>query len=106
MKICFLGCGSIGRRHIKLLQKMGYSDLYALRTHKGQQEIDFQINELSSWGEVESLKPEVAFITNPTFLHIETSQRCAEMGSHLFLSAGTGFYLCLLCILQVTAIMA
>jgi predicted dehydrogenase len=41
--------------------------------------------ELHDWATVDKIKPDVAFITNPTNLHIETATECAERGMHLFI---------------------
>lgn len=85
MKIIFFGLGSIGQRHAKILLEDYPHKLYAFRSGIDNNPNKLGIKELSSWAEVEDLKPDIAFITNPTTLHIETAIKCAEIGCKLFL---------------------
>ncbi len=89
MKILFFGLGSIGRKHFKLLQDNFDFCLSAFRTYKGNtfQSSAFEIN---SWDLVDIYKPDVAFICNPSALHIETAIWCAERGMHLFIEKPIG----------------
>ncbi|MEK7375559.1 MAG: Gfo/Idh/MocA family oxidoreductase [Candidatus Margulisiibacteriota bacterium] len=85
MKIVIFGLGSIGKRHAKILkEKLGH-EVFAFRTGKGVQVNDLDVPELNSWEEVAAIRPDVAFITNPTRLHVETAVRCAGSGMHLFI---------------------
>ncbi len=84
MNIIFFGLGSIGQRHAKILQEHFDHNLYAFRSNKNLPN-DLGIKEVYSWEEVDSIRPEIAFITNPTFLHIETAKKCAELGMHMFI---------------------
>jgi len=89
MRIIFFGLGSIGQRHAKLICTY-YPDfeLYAFRTEKGQQELSVDLATSITpvgWEDIEEIKPDVAFICNPTFLHVPTAIRCAELGMHLFI---------------------
>lgn len=90
MKIVFFGLGSIGKRHAEILLKNYQHDLYAFRSGVNDQSNSLGIKELNSWSEVEKLKADVAFITNPTFLHIETATACAKIGCKLFLEKPIG----------------
>lgn len=85
MKIVFFGLGSIGRRHAEILTKDSGYDLYAYRSGKTEKGNDLGIKEIYSWEEVRKLKPDVAFITNPTFMHIDTALKCAELDLALFI---------------------
>lgn len=85
MKIVFFGLGSIGLRHARILQHDKSKKLYALRSYKGLNPIDLSIPEITSWKEIDTIKPDVAFITNPTFLHVSTAIECAQRGIHLFI---------------------
>lgn len=84
MKIIFFGLGSIGQRHAKILLENYPHDLYAFRSGISEAYNKLGIKELHSWGEVRNLEPDIAFITNPTYLHIETAIKCAEIGCKLF----------------------
>lgn len=85
MKIIFFGLGSIGQRHADILINNYEHQLFAFRSGiKGKQN-PLGIKEIYSWNEVKDLKPDIAFITNPTSLHIETALKCAEQGYKLFI---------------------
>ena len=90
MKIIFFGLGSIGLRHAAILQRLGAGDLYAFRTFKGQRDNELGIKEVTRWSQVEKIKPDVAFITNPTALHIDTAIECARRNMHLFIEKPLG----------------
>jgi len=85
MKIIFFGLGSIGQRHARLLLKNFDHDLFAFRSNKKSKPNKMGIKELYSWKEVAKLSPDVAFIANPTSLHVKTAIKCAELGIHLFI---------------------
>jgi predicted dehydrogenase len=85
LRILFCGLGSIGRRHARLIQSHFPYEIVALRSFQGQEPNDLGLTEVSSWEEVDAMKCNVAFITNPTFLHTQTALRCAERGMHIFL---------------------
>jgi predicted dehydrogenase len=89
-KIVFFGLGSIAKKHIKLIQN-GHPEfsLYAFRDHKKKREASL-LKEIYSWEEIDKLKPDIAFITNPTFLHIQTAINCAKRGMTLFIEKPIG----------------
>ncbi len=87
MKILITGVGSIGKRHVKNLLHLGYKDVILYRTGKHTIEEDKQLKSLKTTndiGEALKFKPDVAFITNPTSLHIPVALKCAKAGCHLF----------------------
>lgn len=85
MKVLICGLGSIGLRHAKILSEHLNHDVYAYRNTKRRVEHGLNIREVFSWNEVEALRPDVAYITNPTSLHIKTALQCASLGAHLFI---------------------
>ena len=73
------GCGSIGQRHIRNLQTLGIEDIVAVRTRQGYtKELDpaLKVKEANDWSDVAALKPDVAIISNPTSLHLQTISSC------------------------------
>jgi len=82
-KVLLIGLGSIGSRYKRLLLQRGNIEIFALRS--GLTPSVPGINELRSWEEVKLVAPDIAFITNPTALHIETAIKCASLGMHLFI---------------------
>jgi predicted dehydrogenase len=77
--------GSIGKRHARLIRQHLPHDVWALRSYLGQEQNDLGIPEVASWAEADEQAFDVAIISNPTFMHIETATRCAEHGLHLFI---------------------
>lgn len=93
MNVVFFGLGSIGRRHARLLRKLFPEfRLHALRSGNGAAAgpDDLGIAPLSGWDDVARLGGGVAFITNPTGLHVKTALECARRGLHLFLEKPIG----------------
>lgn len=90
MKIIFFGLGSIGNRHARILNDYYDHELFAFRTNLGEGSNLLGIKEVYNWEELGEIKPEVAFITNPTFLHVETAIKCARMGMKLFMEKPIG----------------
>ena len=104
MKVLFFGLGSIGQKYYDLLRDNFDYDIFALRSNYNKGDtINIQYDSanfllcnyygllpasknLWNWNEVDSIKPDVAIITNPTHLHIETAIKCAERGMHLFIT--------------------
>ena len=72
-----IGCGSIGQRHIRNLRTLGVTDIVALRTRQGAcQELDpsLEVKEIADWSQLP--EADVAIVSNPTSLHLETIERC------------------------------
>jgi len=82
-RILFFGLGSIGIKHLKLIKKNFDYDLYAYRTKK--QPI-LGIKNIYDINEAFQIDADIAFITNPTYLHVETILLCLESGiNNLFI---------------------
>ncbi len=86
MKIVIFGLGSIGKKHAKVLNENYEYEVYAFRS-KGRAKPNGlnNIKQVYAWDEVKAIKPDVAFITNPTNLHVKTAIQCAHLGMHLFI---------------------
>lgn len=89
MKVLFFGLGSIGTRHARLLLERGGHELHAFRSSRGGPNA-LDIPEIHDWSEVDALQAKVAFITNPTDLHIETALECARRNMAIFLEKPIG----------------
>lgn len=87
MNVLIIGLGSIGRRHIKIINNLyPETDIYAYRNHKKEKKSDYEnIKYIYDIEKAFSYKPDVAFITNPTSLHIDTALLAAEKGCNLFI---------------------
>jgi predicted dehydrogenase len=80
LRVLLVGLGSIGRRHARLVQRHLRHEIVALRSGTGPEGNDLGIPELHSWREVDEGAFDVALITNPTYLHIDTATHCADLG--------------------------
>lgn len=85
MKVILFGLGSIGQRHAKILRKHFKHELYAFRSAGSVKGNSLGIPEITTWREVDRLKPGAAFITNPTSEHVATALKCASRGIKLFI---------------------
>lgn len=101
MKFLMIGLGSIGQRHLRNIKrvygdeaeilayrvrglKRTFSDTMQIRENVSLEE-EYHITTFQSLSEALSRKPDFAFVTNPTSLHIETAVACLEAGCHVFL---------------------
>ena len=69
-KIIFFGLGSIGKRHVKILQNNYNHELIAFRSDKNNYKSIADLKSITSWDEFERINPDIAFITNPTYKHM------------------------------------
>ena len=79
-KAIVIGCGSIGQRHIKNLKSIGIEHIFAIRSRKGfHKELpsDLGVTELIDWSDIQREKPDIAIISNPTSLHLDTAMKLA-----------------------------
>ncbi len=84
LTILFFGLGSIGSRLARIIQNSYEYNLFAFRFHKKGIN-DLGIEEIYDSRQVDKISPDIAFITNPTSLHMETAIRSAALGRHLFI---------------------
>lgn len=74
-RVAVIGCGSIGQRHIKNLRSLGVTEITALRTFKGHSKSlspDLEVKEVARWDNLLAEKPDIAIVSNPSKLHLET----------------------------------
>jgi len=73
-----LGCGSIGQRHIRILQELGIGSIFTIRSRKGHHKdlpADIDIVELDDWSTLTNKDIDIGIIANPTSLHLESACR-------------------------------
>lgn len=91
MRFLICGLGSIGRRHLNVLKKIGGHEFTAFRSGKGAgNESAEGIEEITSLDDLKKYKIDAALITNPTYLHIKTSLKIAEYGIPVFIEKPLG----------------
>lgn len=82
-RVLFFGLGSIGSRLARLVREHFNHDVYAYRSRKETVDIP-GIQEIYDLDKLKSVQADIAFITNPTSLHVETAIQCAYEGMHLY----------------------
>ena len=87
-RILVVGCGSIGRRHIRNLLSLGQRTLHLVemdhvRLQQGTQE--FGVPGTRTLEESWAWRPEVVIVANPTSWHVETATAAAAQGCHLLI---------------------
>ncbi len=88
MKFLVIGCGSIGKRHLRNLCALAYDDLFVLRSSRRDAEAierEFGAKSFFSLEEALAQKPDIVIVSNPTHLHIPTALATARAGAHLFI---------------------
>ncbi len=83
-RVVFFGLGSIGHRLARLTAEMRRHEVFAFRSGRTGDSLP-GVEDITSEVELAAIAPEVAFITNPTSLHVETALACARRGMHLFI---------------------
>ena len=80
--LLIMGAGSIGERHIGILQKLGYSNIWVYRQCNGSlRNIDENsIHVLTDLSLTDQIKPSAAIICTPTAQHLKQALFCAERG--------------------------
>ncbi len=90
MKALFLGLGSIGQRHLRLWKGMAGARALALRSGFGPPMSTDSYEPVSSVAEAAAAGATVAFICNPTSLHIDSALQCAACSMDLFIEKPIG----------------
>jgi predicted dehydrogenase len=79
------GAGSIGERHIGILQKLGFRNIHVFRQrNRPLRNIDSDtVNIITHFDEVKAIRPVAAFICTPTSQHLAQAVDYASIGIHL-----------------------
>jgi len=88
MKFLIMGCGSIGKRHLKNLQSLGISKLAAIDIDDSKRkdvEIKFGVKTFPDLEVALSEGADVALICTPTKYHTPNAIQAAKSGCHLFI---------------------
>jgi predicted dehydrogenase len=88
MMILVIGCGSIGKRHIRNLMALQAGQITAydpLLERRREVEQEYAVNTFSTLEEALSEKPSIALICTPTSHHMTPAIEAAKIGCHLFI---------------------
>jgi predicted dehydrogenase len=86
MRFLICGVGSAGERHIRNLIALGHEDIAVFRTrHLPYRTLARNFPTYNNLVQaLKEFRPDVAFVTNPTSLHVPTALECARAGCHIF----------------------
>ena len=87
-KVLIIGCGSIGSRHARNLFDIGVDRLYFYDLEiESAKKLSDKLGGtyFDSLDDALNKGPNIAFITNPTSLHINSALKTAKSGCHLFI---------------------
>lgn len=81
-----LGCGSIGKRHVRNLLALGEKNVVGFdpREDRRAEAKALGIETASTMDEVWAAKPDAVLVTSPSKLHVATALEAAERGVHMF----------------------
>jgi predicted dehydrogenase len=87
VRILLVGLGSIGRRHLTNLKLLEPTDCITIwhQHTRPTEDVEQTENVVYSLGDALETKPDVALLTGPATLHIETGLILAQHGIHLFI---------------------
>ena len=90
LKFCIIGRGSIGTRHLKNLQSLGYTNIVAFSNKKNvEKDKDWHdkygIITLHDIQDLRDYKPDIGIIANPTSKHIEAANLALDLNTHIFM---------------------
>lgn len=80
MKVLFIGLGSIGKRHLRLLKELGSVEIIAYRSGTGERNQDKEIKNFADLNKAINDKPDFAIIANPTSMHVDVALELAKAG--------------------------
>lgn len=86
--ILIVGLGSIGFRHLKNLQSLGYKDIYVYRTKKGinNYSISKKIKLIQNFDlAITEKKFNLIILSNPTSEHIKFAIKCVKKGINVYI---------------------
>lgn len=85
--IAVLGCGSIGRRHLRNLRELGFTNLVGFDPSSEARELA-DLEGPARWcGTIEQVwrqEPNVVFVTTPSNLHLDLALAAVRRDCHLF----------------------
>lgn len=88
LKVCFIGIGSIAKRHIKNLKKICSQDGVCLTIDAVRRKESRDVEDIRTvYTAIEQIQEvyDAIFITNPTNCHIETLKKAAAYGRSFFI---------------------
>lgn len=91
-RLAVLGCGSIGKRHIKNLLALGEREILAFdpREDRRAEAEAFGVATTATLDSIWEARPEAVLITSPSKLHVSMALEAAERDIHMFVEKPVG----------------
>jgi NAD(P)-dependent dehydrogenase (short-subunit alcohol dehydrogenase family)/predicted dehydrogenase len=96
MRVLVCGLGSVGRRHVRNLRRLGVTDILCFRSRGVDTRplgADEQCERAASLEEGLGRRPDLVLVTNPTSLHLETAAAAVSAGVPMFVEKPLGMSL-------------
>jgi len=87
LSVLIAGCGSIGKRHARVLHRLGTSDIRACDPVPAQGQplaAETQVRLFASYEEGLASRPDTVFLCTPPSLHIPMALQAMAAGAHVF----------------------
>jgi predicted dehydrogenase len=91
MRFLVIGLGSMGKRRIRCLKRLGYENItgFDLRLDRCKEVIErYNVEAQSDWEQVKSLDSDAWLICTPPDQHLAYAQQACSLGRHFFTEAG------------------
>jgi predicted dehydrogenase len=84
-RVLVAGLGSIGRRHLRNLMRLGVDDLVLYRTRPEPVDEAPGLPVVTDLARALDMRPDLVVVSNPTAFHLDVALPAAEAGCHLFI---------------------
>lgn len=87
LRVLIAGCGSIGRRHARILRELGVKDLRVCDPSTAQRDALIRETPVPAYPSFEaglSDRPDAVFLGTPSRMHIPMAIQALEAGAHVF----------------------
>ena len=88
VSVLVAGCGSIGKRHARILRELGVSDLRACDPSEAQREslraAAPGVKLCASYGSALEERPDAVFVCTPPAMHVPMASEAIRAGAHVF----------------------
>jgi predicted dehydrogenase len=87
MKFLVIGCGSIGKRHIRNLKSLGYNDIiaYDVKKERLKEVEEYNVTTFDILDDAFNQKIDAVLVCTPSSLHLQPALLAVEHGSHVFI---------------------
>ena len=85
VRVLIAGLGSIGRRHLRNLRRLGVADILLYRSRPEPLDEAPELPVFDDLSRALAARPTVVVVTNPTARHLRVAAPAAEAGCHLFI---------------------